>query len=245
MGAAGVGAGGRNHGAEQGWARGPGAARQGAVEGGWPGRAAPAQGEPRVDGKHFQENFAALGSHQKAEAARGTGREEAARPCHCAVAEPSSPHPLPEATEPGRLRGQLGSPRPGWGTGAVPDTGKGAGSSGGLHQSPHAAAWSVGCRRGRRLETWHSTSPQSKGWGPDPTGKHILGTELPGPTPGSGPSTAHRLPHLLPERGEPAPSPCSVQRAAEGAQGVKLQPHTGRAPLPPSSQQPGIPGRAT
>lgn len=160
----------------------------------------PTRGKPR-DGhhKHFQENFAALGGSQKAEAARGTGREEAAsgrRRHHHQAPAPLAPEPH------GRQGGSEGTwGHHGGGQERSLMSGRARGGCRGLHQPPPAPAECVGCQRRLRLEMWHGISLQREGWGHVPTGKHIPGTELPWAAPGSGPFTAHQLPHLLPQAG--------------------------------------------
>lgn len=122
----------------------------------------------------------------------------------------------------------MGLPRPGQGMEA-PDIGKGVGSFVGLCRSPRALAQCMGCRRGRRLEMWHS-----KGWGHAPTGQHISGTELPRPSPGSGPFTAHQLPRLLPEAGGESGRTFPMQQPENCRRGLCDEPPAPHWPGPAS-----------
>lgn len=131
------------------------------------------------DDEHFQEGSAALGGSRKAEAARGTGREEAA-------SRKTSHHPIKASAPPApppRQCGRRGAPR---GAGATMARGQERSpTSGGVQRAlggsagprlPQRCAWGVEGGGGRRGGVG---PPGEPGLGAP---SHISGTELPCPS---------------------------------------------------------------
>lgn len=138
---------------------------------------------------------------KKAEAARGSVKEEAAsrRPRHPAVKAPApSLRQWSHTGARGGLRG-VGVTTAQAGDRRGPQHREGRRELWGAPTDPMcpSTVWEVPKGKVAGDVAWHFSAERGLG-----ARSHILGTELPRPVSGSGPFTAHRLPRLLPKANE-------------------------------------------